>query len=154
MGSCILACITTLKDLFDDKTRIVIDDKWFIIGEYKNKLNQSGQPRIGDEFLKWVLTNSWNTSRCQQTPVQIDASGELEGFPTDDELSQFDRSDRKFVVTALAYANHLGQPVPILNAVDSDWWIHKKPLQRVGISIEFLCSDQAARWRIEHGETA
>ncbi len=40
---------------------IVIDNQWIILNEYKNKVNQDGQPGIGDAFLKWVLTNQANS---------------------------------------------------------------------------------------------
>ena len=37
---------------------IVIDNRWLILNEYKHKVNQTGQPGIGDAFLKWILTRS------------------------------------------------------------------------------------------------
>ena len=139
--------VDAIKDVLDERTRLVIDDKWLILREYMNKLNSSGQPRIGDEFLKWVLTNRSNTDRCLQVEIQCDQTGEPLGFPHTQELHSFDRSDRKFAVTALEYiARNSPQKAPVLNATDSDWWHHRNPLAEAGIEIEFLCQDEILKW--------
>ena len=116
---------------------IVIDNRWLILNEYKHKVNQTGQPGIGDAFLKWVLTNQANFKRCEQIVINPLKDSSFVEFPDDPELEKFDQSDRKFVAVALATP---GQP-PIVNAVDSDWLEFYEPLVKNGIKIQFLCPD-------------
>jgi hypothetical protein len=134
--ACIVSCTTTLKKLMQEG-RIVIDNAWRIIGEYKHKLSPSGQPGPGDAFLKWVLSNHANPARCIQiaiTTLDNDAD-DFEEFPESLRSIGFDRSDRKFVAVAVA---HGGSP-PILQALDSKWWGWRKHLEAEGIKVDFLC---------------
>jgi len=65
---CQLQTVDYLKDIIRDGT-IVIDNKWLILKEYKNKVNPKGQPGVGDAFLKWVLTNLGNSQHCEWTEI-------------------------------------------------------------------------------------
>jgi len=58
----------TIKFLQDflKEGMIILDNQWLILTEYKHKVNVSGQPGIGDVFLKWILTNLTNPKHCQQ----------------------------------------------------------------------------------------
>jgi hypothetical protein len=117
--------------------QIVIDDDWLILRAYMNNLRPEGVPGVGDVFLKWVLVNRNNLARVVQvhiTPTNGQNSSFHE-FPTDPRLSKFDPSDRKFVAVAVAHPEH----PPILNALDTDLWIHKDALETNGITVEFLC---------------
>ena len=116
---------------------IVIDNRWLILNEYKHKVNQTGQPGIGDAFLKWVLTNQANFKRCEQIRINPLKDASFEEFPDDPELEKFDQSDRKFVAVALTTPDR----PPIVNAVDSDWLEFYEPLVKNGIKIQFLCPD-------------
>ena len=122
---------------FQNQGIIVIDNRWLILNEYKHKVNQTGQPGIGDAFLKWVLTNQANFKRCEQVVINPLKDSSFVEFPDDPELEKFDQSDRKFVAVALATPD---QP-PIVNAVDSDWLEFYEPLVKNGIKIQFLCPD-------------
>lgn len=116
---------------------IVIDNRWLILNEYKNKVNQTGQPGIGDAFLKWILTNQTNSQRCEQVKIHPSGDNSFEEFPDAPQLEKFDPSDRKFVAVALAAPDH----PPIVNAVDSDWADFYEALTICGVSIEFLCTE-------------
>jgi len=122
---------------FQNQGIIVIDNRWLILNEYKHKVNQTGQPGIGDAFLKWVLTNQANFKRCEQVVINPLKDSSFAEFPDDPELEKFDQSDRKFVAVALA---SIDRP-PIVNAVDSDWLEFYEPLVKNGIKIQFLCPD-------------
>ena len=126
---------------------LYLDAGGAIVKEYRANLGPRGEPGPGDEFLKWVLTNRSNTDRCLQVEIQCDQTGEPLGFPHTQELHSFDRSDRKFAVTALEYiARNSPQKAPVLNATDSDWWHHRIPLAEAGIELEFLCQDEILKW--------
>ena len=135
---CVLACVEALRALMGSG-HIVIDDNFRIIKEYMRKLSSSGQPGVGDAFLKWVLNNQANPARCTQvelTPQPHD-SRDFEEFPADESLSGFDPSDRKFVAVSCA---HPERP-PILEATDSKWWGLREALEKCGVKVHFLCPE-------------
>ncbi len=133
---CVQACANRLLQI-QQSGRVAIDNCWLIIREYRNNLNDSGEPGIGDRFLKWVLTNRNNLTRCEQVHVTLIESDEenFEEFPADEALLKFDRSDRKFVAVALAHPQH----PPIIAALDTDWWVAQEALNQNGVKIDFLC---------------
>jgi hypothetical protein len=135
---CRLACIEKLMQVVQGRQgKVVIDDSFHILGAYKDALNFSGQPGVGDMFFKHVFTNQAQRKRVRTvgiTPLEQDPRGYVE-FPEDAELVRFDRDDRVYVATVIA--DELKSIV--LNAVDSDWAIFEKPLAKHGITIENLC---------------
>ncbi|MFN7947228.1 MAG: hypothetical protein U0Z53_17890 [Blastocatellia bacterium] len=138
---CVLICIQRLKEIVEGKKKLIIDDGWRIIREYKNNLRSQGQPGLGDAFFKWVLTNWANPLRCEQVKItETGTSGtEFSEFPSVADLDDFDPSDRKFVAVALA---HPLRP-PILQAVDGKWKAFEEALIRSGVTVDFICSNRA-----------
>jgi len=117
---------------------LVIDDRERILREYWKHASLSGQPGVGDAFIKWIHDNAGCAdlvSRIKITPGH--QQDDFIEFPTLGDLSNFDRSDRKFAAVALA---HPKRP-PVLNATDSDWWNHRDALQLAGIRVEFVCGE-------------
>lgn len=136
---CVRACVHRLEQVL--RGRVVIDNDWRILREYRNNLSESGQPGVGDRFLKWLLQNHANRQRCVKvtlTPVD-EAAQRYAEFPSSPELAGFDPSDRKFVAVANA---HPAKP-PILQAVDSKWPGFESALVAVGIRVDFLCRDES-----------
>ncbi|MBZ4331379.1 hypothetical protein NR800_19760 [Corallococcus interemptor] len=134
--ACVQACVQEIHAVIQSG-RIVLDDNWRIINEYKHKLSPTGQPGVGDRFLKWVLTHHANPARCVRvslTPRQEDPR-DFEEFPRDPALAGFDPSDRKFVAASCA---HEERP-PILQATDSKWWGLRREFERCGVRVRFLC---------------
>ncbi len=131
---CVISCVQWLQG-FEKSGILVIDSNWLIIKEYRKKVNPSGQPGVGDAFLKWVLLNRNNLNRCEQVTITQISEYEFLEFPQSESLKKFDPSDRKFVAVALT---HSKKP-PIVNAVDSDWAIDQEALSEHGIYVEFLC---------------
>jgi hypothetical protein len=138
--ACVTACVDALIEILSDQKSIAIDDGWRILREYSNKLSPSGQPGVGDQFLKWALTNQANPFRCIRVPITplLDDKENFEEFPNEPGLASFDRADRKFVAVACA---HPDRP-PILEALDSKWWGWREPLKRAGVTVIFLCQDE------------
>lgn len=139
---CVRNCVRLLSEV-TQSGKLVLDDKWLILQEYQNNLRSTGQPGVGDAFLKWVLTNYANPQRCEIvsiTPKNSDQTDFVE-FPSDLAIEDFDKDDRKFVAVALA---HPEKP-PIKQAVDVQWWQLKEQFCKVGITIDFLCVEDIAR---------
>ena len=135
--TCVLTCIKKIREIQQEEYILVLDDQWQILSEYKSNLDESGQPGVGDVFLKWTLTNWSNPNRCEMVKITPHPVFSFTEFPQDEALYAFDLSDRKFVAVALAHP----QKPPVLNAVDTDWWHYHLILARYGIRIEFLCLD-------------
>jgi len=138
--TCVLTCAKKLQEIQNNHL-LVLDDKWLIINEYRNKLSHTGQPGVGDAFFKWVLTNQGNPKRCQQVKITPTAENSFQEFPENENLAEFDKSDRKFVAVALT---HPEKP-PIINAVDSDWKNFELAFNKIGITIIFLCPELTTR---------
>lgn len=130
---CALACIQTLRAI-TERGHLVLDDIGLIFEEYRRNMSMSGQPGVGDVFLRWVHDNQYNTDRCTRVRITPE-NGSFNEFPAEEALKDFDRSDRKFVAVAAAH----GENPPILVACDKDYWIAREALSAAGIRIEFLC---------------
>ena len=135
--NCIVSSIEALSRA--RKQLVLVDDGQRIFTEYRGQLSHSGQPGLGDAFFKWLWDNQANPNRCRQiTITPLDDSGtEFTEFPSDPDLLEFDRADRKFVAVALASGL---EPI-VLNSSDTDWWNYREPLERNGVVIEFLCPE-------------
>ncbi len=139
---CVEICVDRLVQITNGEMKLAVDyqvleDRRGIINEYRNKLNPSGQPGVGDAFLKWVETNWTNPDLCdlvEITPI-IGQKINFAEFPNDPALSNFDDDDRKFVAVACA---HSGKP-PILQAVDSKWHNFLGALTQNGVTVDYLC---------------
>jgi len=137
--TCVLTCIKYLQNLKESGI-LVLDSSRLIIREYENKNSRSGQPNVGDAFLKWVLTHQ-ATERCEQVLITQIAENDFAEFPRSPDLAKFDPSDRKFVAVALT---HPVKPA-IANAVDSDWRNYEEALANHGVSLNFLCPELTAK---------
>lgn len=135
---CIRACAVRLREL-THSDKLILDDGWRILKEYKRRLISEGQPGPGDAFLKWVLTNYRNPDRCELvtlTPKDSSETG-FEEFPSDPELKNFDPDDRKFIAVAVAHPNR----PRILQATDAEWWEMRDALKKAGVTIDFICEE-------------
>jgi len=135
---CIRACAVRLREL-THSDKLILDDGWRILKEYKRRLISEGQPGPGDAFLKWVLTNYRNPDRCELVTLTPKDSSEtdFEEFPSDPELKNFDPDDRKFIAVAVAHPNR----PRILQATDAEWWEMRDALKKAGVTIDFICEE-------------
>lgn len=135
-AACIAACATELAAIMRNCC-VVIDDAWHVLNEYSKRLNSTGQPGAGDLFLRWILVNSRNPSRCSQVSITHTPAAQFmyAEIPKDPALAGFDRSDQKFLALAIT---HPGAPV-VKNATDSDWATYHSVIASHGVTVQFLC---------------
>ena len=132
---CIINCIDLIDQVIQ-KGGLVIDAGDEIFDEYRQQLSMSGQPGIGDRFMKWVHDNRWKFP--DEDRVSITKQGvTYQEFPEHMDLKQFDYSDRKFIAIA---NKHLDKP-PIYQATDSKWFGWCNALKECGIQVQFLCTE-------------
>jgi hypothetical protein len=131
---CVISCVRWLQR-FEKSGILVIDSNWLILKEYRRKVNQSGQPGVGDAFLKWILINRTNPQHCELVKLNQISEYEFEEFPQSESLKKFDPSDCKFVAVALTHS----QNPAIAVAIDRGWNKHQEALTEHGVKIEFLC---------------
>ncbi|MDE0185310.1 MAG: hypothetical protein OXP71_07605 [Candidatus Poribacteria bacterium] len=134
---CVNTCINRLERIVRGEEKLVLDNKWKIMSEYRDNLRSSGEPGAGDRFFLWVLRRK--DTECVSVPITpVDGlENEFREFPDDPALDSFDRDDRMFIAVALA---HTAKP-PILQAVDTQWWQFRDALRENGVTVEFICED-------------
>ena len=148
---CIITCQNRLTQIRGGATKVVLDDKERIIGEYRRyvrdpRLSPRQQNRAGDLFWAWLMQNQWHPekrTRVHITPLRGNGT-EFEEFPDDAALSDFDKDDRKFIAVAIAYTRDTQQTAPILQAVDTKWEGFIEALQRHGVEVEQICKPEPA----------
>lgn len=130
---CVEACVDRLEGI--KKTGgLLLDQGGCILEEYPKP---KGQPKVGHAFKIWVWTNEYNPERCTRVSIEPDDRRGFAEFPDDNELTNFDRKDRKFVAVAIAS----GESPPIVNAADPGWWKHRRALARHGVEVDFICPE-------------
>lgn len=132
---CVLACVEAIDHVIKNRG-LILDAGDEIFDEYRQQLSMTGQPGVGDKFMKWVHDHRFSLPDSQRVPITRNGDSYIE-FPANDALNNFDVSDRKFI----AVANARVKKSPILQAADSKWWGWKDALADVGITVYFLCPD-------------
>lgn len=146
--SCVIACVDALLDIRANRC-VLTDDRTLILDEYRRHLSHAGQPGPGDAFFKWLWDNQGNQKHCRRVPVTPHADRGFREFPCDTDLRSFHDDDRKFVAVARA-----SKAAPsILNAADTDWWVHRHALRRHGVRVKFLCPELMQAQRARRGRS-
>ena len=138
---CVLACRRKLTEIVEGG-RVSIDEHGLILTEYGSMTRPWAGKREGDVFLKWLLQNQGNPSRCDRVALTEHSTRGFESFPDHPDLEDFDKSDRKFVAVAAAH----GHKPPIAQAADSKWLGWAPALLKSGITVEFLCPGDIKRF--------
>lgn len=134
--ACVNACLQALTEIHAEGI-VVLDAGMRILRECMSHLSLSGQPGLGDFFMRWVWENQAVDARCERVTLRArnGDGNDFEEFPAVPALAGFDSSDRKYVATALA--SRLAPE--ILNAVDTDWWKFRDVLREHGVQVRCLC---------------
>lgn len=144
---CVQACVEAVQHVVKNGG-LVLDASNEIYNEYRQQLLMQGQPGVGDRFMKWVHDHQYKLADVDR--VEITRNGEsYDQFPAHSGLTQFDKSDRKFIAVANA---HQDKP-PVLQATDSKWWGWRAALIDVGITVRFLCPDYVQKKYVKKMES-
>lgn len=141
---CIADCALELQAIMREG-RLAIDSSFQILSEYqaKTKKIKGKGPGPGDAFVKWALQNRMNPAKCDQVELIAHNDRGFSSFPEDEQLENFDPSDRMFVAVACA---HSERP-PIVEAADSKWLDWAEALKRHGVEVIFVCEKDIRRFR-------
>ena len=132
--NCQISCTEALTNIKSNDI-LILDRNGEIISEYVNNINFSGQPGVGDAFFKHIFDNQSNPHFCLLVDITRIANDTYAEVPRAIDEDGFDKSDQKFVAAAISS----GENPPILNATDSDWYIHREQLGLHGINVQQLC---------------
>lgn len=135
-NACELKCVRSLREI-TEKGHLALDKNGQIFAEYLRYLSLSGEPGMGDAFMRWVNDHQHDERYCTLIPLTIESDGEIVEFPSRRSLAKFDSSDKKFVAVSAA---HPDKP-PIQVAVDRGWVRHRDALAEAEVEIDFLCPD-------------
>ncbi len=138
---CVIACVLRLQSL-QTQGVVVLDDGFRILGEYKHKTQLSPPKGVGDVFLKWLLRNTGKRRHVHTVTVTERSTDDFVEFPNQTLQPNFDAPDRKFVAVANA---HPERP-SILQAADCKWLNWWPALKTAGVTVEFLCREDACRF--------
>jgi hypothetical protein len=149
--ACRKACIQLIREIFNGNIVVVIDNLDKALKEYRDNMYPDPAPSAGlaSQFMMYVASNRYNTTRVYQTSISQDADGEVKPFPEDATLRDFDRSDKKWVAISLSFRQKENKTAPIVNATDTDWLKFERALSELGISIELLCRDDLEK-KLKH----
>lgn len=132
---CRAAALDFLENCAKARLKILVDDAGLVIEKYRSRMSGSGQPGSGDAIFRYIIENQYADSGVVRVTLTTADDGSFAEFPADEELTNFDRSDRIFVAISAAGP----KPNRIVNCIDSDWSESSTALQRVGIQVEELC---------------
>jgi hypothetical protein len=123
-------CQKFIDGLFSNST-ISVDSNNEIFDEYFKHMNRSGQPGIGDMFVKYLYDNQCNPEICEVVEIKKDKKYLYQVFSDKPDLFQFDRSDLKFI--AVYFLSKFSPD--IYNACDSDWMENKALLDLYDVKV-------------------
>ena len=108
---CVLACVRALQTI-TTRGHLFVDDRRRIIEEYQKNLSPYADPRAGNVFLKWLLTNEWNQTRVTHVALtpKADDPDDFAELPQPPPGVYYDPSDRKFLAVAAAHADAQDPP--------------------------------------------
>lgn len=138
---CIKACIEKLQ-MIQKHGVVYIDDNYKILGEYLRKPELLKSNEVGRTFIKWLLQNQANSQYVVQVRITEVTENYFHEFPTQELQDSFDPPDRKFI----AVANALEDKPNVWQAVDCKWISWYMQLSIHGVTVEFLCPDDVAKF--------
>ncbi|MDZ4763136.1 MAG: hypothetical protein SGI73_01195 [Chloroflexota bacterium] len=141
---CQKACIDVMTQIFSGSIQVVLDKKWEIINEYKNKLRPDLKRGLGDQFLIWILTNYTNIKRCILVEITKTGTDTFNEFPDDPTLTNFDPRDRKWIAVAHAHFSAYEETVPIIEAIGHKWRKFVEAFKQHHVEVEFICDQPTA----------
>ncbi|MDT0142398.1 hypothetical protein [Microbacterium sp. PRC9] len=115
-------------------TEVLLEDTLgHVLTEYKNYMQFSGQPGVGDYFFRWYLQNRWDGRRVDR--IELEPSQPLPQY-LPEPLRAFDPSDHKWIAVYIE-----GSADVIVNATDSDWAESRDVLLEHSIRVRELADE-------------
>lgn len=135
-AKCVQKCIEFISYVIKncDSGGLVIDNGDHILKEYRRQLSMSGEPGVGDHFLKWVYTNIGKFPQEDRVTITPQGDSFIEFPPINIDV---DIQDKKFF--AVSYA-HPSKPI-IAEAADAKWLNWKDEFEKFGIEMLILCPE-------------
>jgi len=132
--SCVAACVGVARRIEQGLT-IAVDETDLIILEYVGALKHAQTAGIGAKLVAYLHQRRYQPNTCRRVPVTPidDPPGSFAEVP--EPLRDFDTDDQKFIAVAVSEGNRL----PVLTAVDREWWDRHDEFTQHGVDVQFLC---------------
>lgn len=114
---------------------IAVDESDLILLEYVGALKNSQTAGIGAKLAAYLHQRRYQANTCRRVPVTPIAAPAGSFAEVPEPLRDFDADDQKFIAVAVAEGNRL----PILTAVDREWWERHAEFTQHGVDVQFLC---------------
>ena len=134
--ACVEKCIDILLERLALQPLLALDDGGEILDEYSHYCRLQRPARRRRRVLPAGRFDNQYTS-CHRVPLTPHEDRVYQEFPDTPDLEKFDRSDRKFVATALGCT----PTATIYNAVDSDYAQFAVALAAAAVPVTELCPD-------------
>jgi len=131
---CRISCAEYLHDIVKNG-RIILDSDSEYFDKYRSHASLSGQPGVGDVFLRMVYERGYVTSWATRITIR---NGDDYLLPDSFKSSPFDNDDYLWV----AGAYNSTSPSEIANACDSDYDECVDDLNAIGVRVNQLCAGQ------------
>lgn len=123
------ACEEILEEILEGRLTVVTDADGEIVEEYMHQLSLSGQPSLGDAFVKYVHDHRFTWEEAVRPDIQPDSVDEHSYAVLGGDDAEIDPSDRKFVAAAKVAG------VPVVQGTDTKWLDWGPVLGRHGVQV-------------------
>jgi hypothetical protein len=138
---CVANAIAVLE-LLDAGKVLAVDSEDQILQEYLGAMTQSQGSGPGVKLASLLWRSRWNGRMCRPIAITPHATRIGSFYEVPEPLHDLDADDLKFVAVAMAE----GSSPPIVQAVDTEWWLRRKEFASCGIDVQFICmADLVAR---------
>lgn len=131
--ACRIAAVDALSNVIS-RGGLVLDSGSEYLEKYRLAGSLSGQPGIGDAFVRAVFQKGYNPDWATRVEIR---DGDNYVLPEGFEAIGFDEDDHLWI----AGAHKAGKTSRIVNAVDSDYTEAQVALEAFGIKVLELCAD-------------
>lgn len=128
---CRINCVRALEELIEGGG-LILDDRSEYLEKYAAHANFSGQPGIGDAFMRLVYERGYDPGWATRVVIRNEA-----GYIIPQIFMDCGFHDDDFLWVAGAF--NAPEEAEILNACDSDYFEHAADLAALPVSVRELC---------------
>lgn len=143
------ACEEIIEQILERQVPVVTDAAGEIVEEYLHQLSISGQPSLGDEFVRYVHDRRFTWDAAFRPDIQPHPTEDHSYAVLNGDDAEIDKSDRKFIAAAKVAG------VPVVQATDTKWLDWGAVLGRHGVQVVYAHEESIrALYKAKFGQDA